>query len=114
MTQNDTFVVGATQINLGPLGASIFPQVIKPGQGCVGGELRVITIGVSSLVQIYPQALVAAGSSVGGATGVLNGYPLGASQVFQWVGPAAFYISSTGSTSVIAIAFNYSAGATLA
>lgn len=111
MTQNDVFVIGSTQFNLGILGASIFPTVFKSGVGSVGGQIRVTAVGTSSLLQIYPQAL--SSGTVSGATAVLAGYPLGASQVFEWLGPASFYIASTGSTTTVAALFYYSAGATL-
>jgi hypothetical protein len=106
VSQVDSRIIGATQFALGPLGASIFPTVVRTPTGSWGGQLKTIGVGISSLVSIGPQSVT--GISVGGATGVgVGGYPLGASEIFSWNGPACFYVYSTGSSSTIAMTFNF-------
>jgi hypothetical protein len=113
-TQMDTFVIGATQITLGILGASVFPTVLK-SPSFSGGQIIVGTLGAGATVQVLPTAV--SGASIGGATAVgasIAGWPLSTTVGFTWEGPAAFYVAATGGTSVINCLFKYSAGATLA
>lgn len=105
VSQVDTRIIGSTQLTLGVLGASVFPTIFKTPTGVWGGQMKLGVIGASSLVQIYPQAI--AGASVGGATGVIAGYPLGATEVFAWNGPAYFYLAATGSTTTVAVTLNF-------
>lgn len=108
--QNDTFAVGSTQVIVPASGASFFPVVIKPPAGTWGGQLKIYSGG--GTLMIAPNA-GAAGVSIGGATGTLLGYPIGASEIYQWAGPAAFYLQATGATMVAAVVFNFTSGYTL-
>ena len=108
--QNDTFAVGATQINIGINSASVFPTLIKPDTSSWGGQLKIV--GTGGTLQILPRAI--SGASVGGATNALSGYPLGATEVYSWQGPAAFYLQSSGATTTVAMILTYTSGATLA
>lgn len=108
--QNDTYVIGGTQLILSPLGASVFPTPVK-SPSIAGGQFRAITTGGS--ICLMPTAV--SGASIGGATAqAYPGWLLGASETIAWVGPASFYLSSLGGTSVVQFLFEYSAGATLA
>jgi hypothetical protein len=112
--QNDTFLLGGTLITLGQLGASVFPTIVK-SPSISGGQMTVHTLGSGATVQILPIAV--AGASIGGATAVgasLVGYPFSSSDIISWVGPASFYLASTGAASVVKVLFEYSAqGASL-
>ena len=104
--QNDVNYMGATLLNLGILGATIFPYQVKPPPGCVGMQIKLMSTG--STVQILPNNI--AGGSVGGATAVINGYPLVATEMYPIPGPAAFYLGCTGSSATVAANFFFSAG----
>lgn len=112
--QNDAYALGATQITLAALGASVFPTMVKsPSMG--GGQIIVGTLGSGATVQILPLAI--SGASIGGATAVgasIAGFPISATVGYSWEGPAAFYIASTTAASIVSCVFKYSAGATLA
>lgn len=107
--------LGATQMVLGTLGASVFPTLVRPPSGCVGGQMRLLGA-AGSTVQILPNAV--AGLNIGGATALVGGYPIypnGTNNTdFYWDGPNAFYLAATGATATVAIVFQFSAGATLA
>jgi hypothetical protein len=112
--QNDTYVIGATMMTLAPLGASVFPTMIK-SPSISGGQLAINAIATGATVAVLTSGV--SGLNVGGATALaatIVGYPLASTDVFSWVGPAAFYIASAGSTAQIKMMFEYSAGATLA
>lgn len=112
--QNDTFLMGGTQITLGVLGASVFPTVFR-SPSISGGQMSVLTLGSGATIQILPTAI--SGVTIGGATAVgtaIVGYPFTTTDIISWVGPASFYLACTGATSVVKCLFEYSAGATLA
>lgn len=113
--QNDSYIIGGTCITLAALGASVFPTIIR-SPSISGGQLKILTLGAGATVQILPA--VVSGASIGGATAVgasIVGYPIGTTEIYPWVGPAAFYLASTTATSIVSVAFNYSAqGASLA
>lgn len=114
MISYETNYIGGTLMTLGVIGASVFPTLIKPTANILGGQLKISTLGSGATVQILPTSstLVAiSGATAIGAT--LIGYPLGTTEIYQWSGPAAFYLACTVAASTVAIAFNYSAGATL-
>lgn len=109
MTQNRIFTIGATQVVLGTLGASVFPTIIRPPAGCI--EINMKLLGASgSTVQILPNAI--SGASIGGATAIttVGGYPLTTSDSLAIFGPAAFYLAATGATATVAMVFKYTAG----
>lgn len=114
-TQNDAYVIGGTCITLAALGASVFPTIVRSPSNS-GGQLKILTLGSGATVQILPVAV--SGASIGGATAVgasIVGYPVGTTEIYSWIGPAAFYLASTTAASVVSVAFKYSApGATLA
>lgn len=106
--QNDFFYVGASVINLSILGASVFPTVISPPAGCMGMQLRLLQGGT---VQILPNAI--SGSSVGGATAVVQGFPLVTNELYPSngiMGPSSFYVATTGSSAKLAANFFFTAG----
>lgn len=107
--------LGATQLVLGTLGASVFPTLVKPPANCVGGQMRMLGA-AGSTVQILPNTI--AGLNIAGATAIVGGYPIyptGTNNTdFYWDGPNAFYLAATGATATVAIVFQLSAGATLA
>lgn len=105
------FAFGATQIQLNPLGSSVFPTLIKPTPGCVGGQMKLVTVATGATVQILPNQI--SGQTISGATAVIQGYPLVTGEMYPWEGPAAFYLAATGSSAIVAINFQLSAGATL-
>lgn len=112
--QNETYFMGATQVNLNILGASVFPTKISPPAGCVGMQLKALGA-AGATIQILPNA-GPSGVSIGGATAAVAGYPLTlGTDMFPIRGPAAFYLATTGSTATVAVNFMFSAGgATLA
>lgn len=107
--QNAIFGLGATQLVLGTLGASVFPTVIRPPVGCVGIQLKLLGA-AGSTVQILPNAI--SGASIGGATAIttIGGYPLVTGEMYPLEGPACFYLAATGATATVAINFRFSAG----
>ena len=114
MTQKEIYGIGASQIILGTLGASVFPTKIVPPSGCVGMQLKLLGA-AGSTVQILPNLV--AGASIGGATAIttIPGYPLVTGEMYPIAGPAAFYLAATGASATVAVQFLYSAsGCTLA
>lgn len=110
--QHDAYGLGATQITLGVLGASVFPTVFKCPSGVCGVQFKLLGA-AGSTVQILPTAIV--GATVGGATAVIAGYPLVTGEMYPIDGPSSFYIAATGATATVAALFIYSAqGVTLA
>jgi len=114
MSYQAIFGMGATQIALNVLGASVFPTLIKPPAYCAGGMLKLITVAAGATVQILPNAI--SGASIGGATAIttVGGYPLVTGEMYPWHGPAAFYIAASGSSATIALNFYLTAGCTIA
>jgi hypothetical protein len=109
VTQNDAFILGATKINVGTLGASNFPVKVIAPAGVVGGYLKWASGGS---LEIMPQGIV--GASIGGATTAGLGYLLGVTESYPFTGPACFYLAATGSTAVAYLNWHFSAGASLA
>lgn len=111
------YVMGATVVTLGTLGASVFPTKVTVPSGCIGYEMKLLS-GASGAM-ILPNYL--AGSNIAGATALsaslITGYPLAAigSNNLYIGGPAAFYLVSGGATATVAFNFRFSAsGVTLA
>jgi hypothetical protein len=90
--QSDLRVLGSTILTLAPLGASIFPTKFSSPSGSVSGSLKFLN---GSTVEILPNILP--GQTVSGATKGGLGYFLGAAEIYQFAGPANFYIAATGS-----------------
>ena len=110
MNQNDTYVMGATVLTLGTLGASLFPTKIIPPANAVGFQMKLL--GASgSTVQILPNYIP--GQTVGGATAIIAGYPITTTDLSPVYGPAAFYMAATGATATVAFTWRLTAGATL-
>lgn len=107
--QNETWVMGATRIVLGPLGASLFPLKIQPPVGAANGYMKLVSGGT---LEIMPQG--ATGLNIAGATAGGLGYAIGASEIYGFQGPAAFYLGVTGATVTAVINWHYTSGATLA
>lgn len=108
-TQNDVYFMGATQMNIGIIGASLFPTKITPPQYCVGGFIQRISGGT---LEILPSEL--SGKTISGATAGGLGFIMGGSlMAYAFEGPASFYIAATGSTAVAGIMWKFSTGATL-
>ena len=105
VSQVDTRIIGATQFYVGVQGSSVFPTVIKQPAGSFGGQFKILGA-AGSTVQIGPLSL-SGGASVGGSTNAVSGYPVGTSEIFQWNGPASFYLYASGATATIAMTFNY-------
>jgi hypothetical protein len=109
MASNGPYYMGATQIALPALGASVFPTLVKPPQYCMGGFVQRISGGS---LEIMPSDL--AGKTISGATAGGLGFLLGGSlAILPFEGPTAFYLAATGSTAVAGILWKFSEGATL-
>lgn len=109
MVTPDVYALGATQFALGPLGASLFPTLVKPPQYCVGGYVQRISGGT---LEVLPNEL--SGKVISGATAGGLGFILGGSlAAYAFEGPAAFYLAASGSTAVAGIMWKMSSGATL-
>jgi len=105
--QKDAFFLGATQLILGTLGASVFPTIVKVPSGAVGLQMKLL--GASgSTVQILPNAV--SGASIGGATAItsIGGYPLVTGEMYPIQGPASFYLAATGASATVALNFMFS------
>lgn len=110
MLQDRVYYMGATQINVGIIGASLFPTMVKPPDNCVGGFIQRISGGS---LEILPSQL--ASKNIAGATAGGLGFILGGSLMpVAFEGPAAFYVAATGATAVMGICWKFSSGATLA
>lgn len=109
MTQNDVFCMGATQVVVGILGASVFPTRIQPPAGTVGMQLKLLGA-AGSTVQVLPNLV--SGATIGGATAITTvpGYPLVTGEMYPVPGPASFYLGCTGATATVAVLFQFSAG----
>jgi hypothetical protein len=107
MTQDQVAFIGATQITINALGASVFPYKFQSGAGSIGGQLKLLS---GTTVCIVPNAV--SGASIGGATAIttIGGYYLQTSEMYPWYGPASFYIATTSATAVISSLINYTAG----
>ena len=110
MNQNEAFVLGATVVTLGTLGASTFPTRIQPPPSCIGLQMKLMGA-AGSTVQILPNYI--SGQTVSGATAAIAGYPLVTTEMQPIYGPANFYLAATGATATVAILFKLTAGATL-
>ena len=107
--QIDTFVIGGSLMTINALGSSVFPTKITPPINSWGGQLKIAS---GTSVEILPNQL--ANKNIAGATATGLGYFLGTSEIYQFNGPASFYIATANATAVIALSFNFSSGATLA
>lgn len=113
VSQNEAYFMGATQIILGTLSATVFPTKILPPPGCAGMQFKLLGA-AGSTVQIVPANV--SGATIGGATAIttIGGYPLVTGEMYPVVGPAQFYLAATGATATIAVNFMFSAqGASL-
>lgn len=108
-SQGDVYYMGATQIALAPLGASVFPTRISPPDACIGGMVQRLSGGS---LEIMPSYL--ANKTISGATAGGLGFVLGGSLLpVPFEGPAAFYLGASGATVVAGILWKFSAGSTL-
>jgi hypothetical protein len=107
MTQDQAAFIGATQIIINALGASVFPYLFQSGPGSISGQLKLVT---GTTVCIVPNAK--SGASIGGATAIttIQGYYLATTEMYPWYGPASFYLATTSATAVISAVINYTAG----
>jgi len=108
MTQNEVTVYGATLFYVG------LSQVIKvpAGDHVIDGTLK-IQSGGGTLEIVNP---VYSGSSTqAGLTAPAwgNGYPVSASEILSFYGPAIFYLAATGATMQVAMTVGRTAGATV-
>ena len=105
MTQNEVVVFGATQIAVG------LSQVIRWSQvgNVIDGTIKILS-GGGTLEIVEPQ-LSGASTAAGSAWG--KGYPLGASEIYSFYGPATFYFAATGATMVLAVTTGRTTGATV-
>lgn len=108
LTQNQTHIIGGTLLTLTALGASNFPTRFVSGPNVMAGQIKLN----SGTAYIYPNAVV--GASIGGATALIEGWALSATQVVSWVGPANFYLGTNSATATISAVMFYGTGATLA
>ena len=102
-TQSELSVLGSTQIAIGLSqvlkvipSAYQFAQTIKIGSG--GGTLEIV-----------PPQLNGASTASGSAWG--KGYALGGTEVFNFGGPAIFYLAATGATMTAWMTIGYTSGA---
>lgn len=104
MQQNDLYAMGSTRINIG------LSQVIRvvPSAFQYAEQFRIVAGG--SLEVVQPQ-FSGSSSAAGNAWG--TGYLVGASEIIQVRGPAAFYLAATGSTVTIHLLMGYTSGSTL-
>lgn len=102
-TNKETYYIGSTLINVGVLGASCFPVLVKPSSDQIDGYLKYRSGGSLEIMPAY-----ASGATAGGI-----GYLMGTTEVYQLNGPAAFYLGATNATCIVQLAINFTAGATL-
>lgn len=108
-SQNDVYFMGATVINVGIIGASLFPTLVKPPPYCIGGFVQRISGGS---LEILPSEL--ANKTISGATAGGLGFIMGGSLTpVAFEGPAAFYLAATGATAVAGILWKFASGATI-
>lgn len=111
MSQDKIYVLGSTQITLGPLGSSTFPTRITPPAGTSSVRIKSLG-GASTLIEVLPNHIPNA--NLAGATASPGGYPIGSGEMCPINGPANFYLACTGATGVVALMFEYGAsGVTL-
>lgn len=103
--QNQVNVIGATQITLNALGASMFPTKFSAPAGCIGGQLKLVS---GTTVCILPNA--ANGATIAGATALIPGYFLSTSEMYPWYGPANFYLATSSATAVVSANIFFTAG----
>jgi hypothetical protein len=114
--QNEAWIMGATQVIVPTLGASVFPTKITSPPGTVGHQMKLLGA-AGSTVHILPNSMTSINVAMisNGASAI--GYPLNAvgSENTMIYGPANFYLAASGATATVAITFRFSAnGATLA
>lgn len=110
--QNSTYGLGATQISLSALGASVFPTVITSPANCVGLEIQWLSGGSA---MICPNAI--SGLSIAGATVPANipGFLIPSSAGIHINGPACFYMAcGSSTTAVVGINFHFGYGSSFA
>jgi hypothetical protein len=102
--QNDIHVLGATRI---PVGLSAIVRVLPSAYQYA--ECYKILSGAGTLEIVSPPPALSGSSAAGWG----QGYPIGASEVQNIGGPAAFYLAATGATMTIAMIIGRTAGATV-
>lgn len=105
MTQNDLSVLGSTKFSVG------LSQIIRitPSDYQYAQSLKILSGG--GTLELVPPAL--SGTSTAAASGWGTGYPIGASEVFNFGGPAVFYLAATGATMVAVMVIGRTSGATV-
>ncbi len=98
-TQNALVGIGVTQFAVGL--STIFR--FRPGDFVQWEQLKYLSGGSLEIVK---------GASTNG-TGWGTGYLLGTTEAVQFLGPATFYLASTGATSIIQVMLGYTSGASL-
>ncbi len=103
MTQNELYLVGATQIAIG------LSQVIRvvPSPFQYSSSFKILSGG--SLEIVPPQL---SGTSTAAGNAWTKGYLVGTSEALAFTGPAVIYFAATGATSVIQMTTGYTSGAT--
>lgn len=104
MSVTDVYAVGATRINVG---TSAIIRV-KASDYVRGYQMKIISGG--GTLEIVPLPLALTGTS---AVYWGTGYPVGATEVVEINGPAAYYLAATGATMVVGINLLFTAGITL-
>ena len=95
MPNIDTYFLGATQI---AVATGITATPVVPGPYCNGGFFKIMS-GAGTLSIVPTQG-----------TSYSLGYPVGASEVVSFSGPARFFLSAATATMVVAMVPSYSAG----
>lgn len=99
MAYTDTYFIGSTLVVV-PTG--ITATAVNPGPYVQGGFFK-ITAGAGTLAIVQTQG-----------TSYSLGYPVGASEVVSFSGPARFFLSAATATMTVALASSYSQGVSAA
>ncbi len=104
--QENVYALGATQITLNVIGASVFPTKITAPAGCCGMDLIAVSGGSINIVPNASGITIAGGA----AASSLLGFPLSTSP-YRVDGPASFYAGCMGQSSgILGINFRFSSG----
>ncbi len=104
-SQQNIYGCGATQI---VVGLSAITRIL-PSAYQVATSIKILS--GSGTLWIAPSGITLTGA--GGASNVLAGYPLGATEVFNIGGPATFYLAASSATMTAALVIGYSSGVSL-
>ena len=96
--QENVAAIGATQIALAVLGASVFPTKVIAPNGCCGMDVMYVS---GSSIQILPNAISGFNIAQCAVGNSFLGFPISTTP-YVINGPASFYLASVGASPAIA------------